>query len=157
MGASTRGLDGHRHADGFFPCLCFAKWESPLPQEFKRAVARRFLLTLVHRSCRLEKQSPTPRQPDTPAGRPNRRSPSVSQLVPRSSRMWRIMKGLYLGDRRDAHDRHLLVGMGITHILNCAHEVPCWYRRDFRYYHLKLTDPDPEFHEYIEAICRFIR
>src|SRR5438094_6475192 len=67
------------------------------------------------------------------------------------------MKGLYLAGRRNALDRHLVVGMGIIHILNCAHEVPCWYRRDFRYYHLKLTDPDPEFHEYIEAICRFIR
>jgi protein-tyrosine phosphatase len=70
--------------------------------------------------------------------------------------MRQIGRGLFLGDRMDAHDRDLLVALGITHILNCAEEVPCWYRRDFRYYHLKLTDPDPEFHEYIEKFCRFI-
>jgi hypothetical protein len=70
--------------------------------------------------------------------------------------MWRIARGLFLGDCRDAHDRDLLLGLGITHVLNCAAEMPCWYRRDFRYYHLKLTDPDPEFHEYIDKACRFI-
>lgn len=70
--------------------------------------------------------------------------------------MWQIMKRLYLGDRKDAHDRDLLESIGITHVLNCAEEVPCWYRRSFRYYHLKLTDPDPEFCEYIAKLCKFI-
>src|SRR5262245_7655808 len=70
--------------------------------------------------------------------------------------MWRIARGLFLGDRWSAHDRDLLVGMGITHILNCAEEIRCFYRRDFRYYHMKLTDPDPDFHEYIEKFCKFI-
>lgn len=70
--------------------------------------------------------------------------------------MWRIARGLYLGDCRDAHDRDLLLGAGVTHVLNCARELPCWYRGDFRYCHLRLTDPDPEFHEYIEKVCRFI-
>lgn len=70
--------------------------------------------------------------------------------------MWRSARGLYLGDGKDAHDRDLLRGLGVTHVLNCAREVPCWYRRDFRYRHLKLTDPDPEFHESIEEFCRFI-
>jgi atypical dual specificity phosphatase len=54
------------------------------------------------------------------------------------------------------HDRDLLVSVGITHVLNCTAEVPCWYRRDFRYYRLGLTGPDPEFHEYIEKLSRFI-
>jgi protein phosphatase slingshot len=70
--------------------------------------------------------------------------------------MWRIARGLYLGDRLDAHDRELLKRWEVTHILNCAAEIPCWHRADFRYLHLKLTDPDPEFHEYIERCCRFI-
>ena len=70
--------------------------------------------------------------------------------------MWRIARNLYLGDRKDAHDRELLVGTGVTHVVNCAHEVPSWYRRDFRYLRLRLTDPDPEFHESIEAFCKFI-
>jgi dual specificity phosphatase 12 len=70
--------------------------------------------------------------------------------------MWEIARGLYLGDRKDAHDRELLVGLGITHIVNCAAEIPCWHRQDFRYLRLKLTDPDPEFHESIEKFCKFI-
>ena len=41
--------------------------------------------------------------------------------------------------------------------LNCTVEVPCWYRRDFRYLRVGLTDPDPEFHEYIEKMCKFIQ
>ena len=71
--------------------------------------------------------------------------------------MWRIVKNLYLGDWKDAHDRDLLIRTGVTHVLNCAEEVPCWHPEDFTYCHLQLTDPDPEFHEYIEGLCRFIR
>jgi len=70
--------------------------------------------------------------------------------------MWRIARGLYLGDHKDAHDQQLLVGMGVSHILNCAREMPCFYRRDFRYLHLKLSDPDPDFQAHIEKFCRFI-
>jgi protein-tyrosine phosphatase len=70
--------------------------------------------------------------------------------------MWRVLHKLYLGDGRDAKDHSLLMSVGITHILNCAVDVPCWYPEDFRYLHLELTDPDPEFHEHIEPLCAFI-
>ena len=50
-----------------------------------------------------------------------------------------------------------LTGAGITHVLNCAREVPCSYRGEFRYWHLRLTDPDQAFQDEIERICRFIR
>lgn len=70
--------------------------------------------------------------------------------------MWRIARNLYLGDRKDAHDRELLTGLGVTHVINCAREVPSWYPTDFRYLCLRLTDPDPEFHESIETFCKFI-
>lgn len=70
--------------------------------------------------------------------------------------VWQIARNLYLGDRKDAHDRDLLTRVGVTHVVNCAAEVPCWYHRDFRYLRLPLTDPDPEFHESIETFCRFI-
>jgi protein-tyrosine phosphatase len=70
--------------------------------------------------------------------------------------MWRIAKGLFLGDARDARDRDLLAGSGITDILNCAREVPCWFRKDLRYFHLKLADPDPAFQDHIDRFCRFI-
>jgi protein-tyrosine phosphatase len=71
--------------------------------------------------------------------------------------MWRIRRKLYLGDVYTARDRHWLEMTGITHILNCAEELPCFHRGHFRYLHLRLTDPDPEFHEYIEKLCKFIR
>lgn len=71
--------------------------------------------------------------------------------------MWQIARGLSLGDGKDAHDRDLLLGRGITHVLNCAREVPCWYPTDFRYLHLRLRDPDPSFTDHIERICTFIR
>lgn len=71
--------------------------------------------------------------------------------------MWRIRRNLFLGDIYTARDRACLEQAGVTHVLNCAAEVPCYHRRQFRYLHVKLTDPDPEFHEVIEPICRFIR
>jgi protein-tyrosine phosphatase len=71
--------------------------------------------------------------------------------------VWQIIRRLYLGNQFDARDYDLLQWQGITHILNCAIEVPCWYPRDFVYRHLELTDPDLEFHEYIDDICSFIR
>jgi protein-tyrosine phosphatase len=71
--------------------------------------------------------------------------------------MWRIVRGLYLGDARDALDRELLLGAGVTHVLNCAREVPCQFRGEFRYCHLRMSDPDPAFEGEIERVCRFIR
>lgn len=70
--------------------------------------------------------------------------------------MWRIAKNLYLGDARDALDRDFLLGSGVTHVLNCAREVPCRFRSDFRYCHLRLADPDLAFQDEIERFCRFI-
>jgi hypothetical protein len=71
--------------------------------------------------------------------------------------MWRILPNVYLGDAQDACNRALLEHCGITHILNCASEVPCTFGRGFRYLHLELTDPDPTFADHIPEICRFIR
>ena len=71
--------------------------------------------------------------------------------------MWRIIRGLYLGDQFDAQNRFLLDDLRITHILNCAVEIPCFFRNDFRYLHLKMNDPDPDFIDHIPRIRRFIR
>lgn len=70
--------------------------------------------------------------------------------------MWRIARGLYLGDRKDARDLVLLRGQSITHIVNCAVELPCWYRQELRYLELRLHDPDDRFHDCIKRFCRFI-
>ncbi len=70
--------------------------------------------------------------------------------------MWRIVRNLYLGDEQDAHNRFLLDQYRITHILNCAAEVKCPFRRDFEYLRLELRDPDPAFADCISEICDFI-
>lgn len=71
--------------------------------------------------------------------------------------MWRIARGLYLGDQLDSQNRYLLTHHGITHVLNCASELPCLFPTDFEYLHLELNDPDPAFSDCIDAICAFIR
>ena len=70
--------------------------------------------------------------------------------------MWRVIRDLYLGDGVDARSREILEEHGITHILNCAEEVPCFFSRDFLYLHLEMTDPDAAFIEYIAELCTFI-
>jgi protein-tyrosine phosphatase len=70
--------------------------------------------------------------------------------------MWRIARDLYLGDARDARDRSLLEECGITHVLNCAYDVPCYHADRFAYLHLPLADPDPEFADCIADLCDFI-
>lgn len=71
--------------------------------------------------------------------------------------MWKILRGLYLGNRRDAYDLDMLRSVGITHVLNCAWEIPCFHRGEFRYLHVKMQDPDPYFQDHIERACKFIR
>lgn len=71
--------------------------------------------------------------------------------------MWKILPNLYLGDEQDSCNRAVLDQYGISHILNCASEVPCTFQGAFRYLHLELTDPDPCFADHIVEICRFIR
>jgi len=70
--------------------------------------------------------------------------------------MWSISRRLYLGDWKDAADGDLLSGIGITHVLNCAREVPCHHPTTFEYLHLPLDDPDSTFIDYIPELCEFI-
>ncbi|MBM3212252.1 dual specificity protein phosphatase family protein [Candidatus Poribacteria bacterium] len=70
--------------------------------------------------------------------------------------MWLILDSLYLGDRRAASNLHLLIEHGITHILNCARELPNYFPSDFEYLALKLHDPDPDFIKVIKPACEFI-
>jgi len=70
--------------------------------------------------------------------------------------MWLVWDSLFLGDKRDASEFGLLKRHGITHIVNCTREVPCYFPFDFEYLTLGLADPDPEFIELIEHTCQFI-
>jgi hypothetical protein len=70
--------------------------------------------------------------------------------------MWQILDDLYLGDELDAQKKDWLKDYAITHILNCAAEVSCYYPKSFQYLHLELYDPDSAFIDYISDICHFI-
>ena len=70
--------------------------------------------------------------------------------------MWEILPDLFLGDRGDACDRDRLQRRGITHIVNCSKELPCYFEGDFKYLWLRMEDPDKRFGEKIPAFCEFI-
>ena len=70
--------------------------------------------------------------------------------------MIQILDNLYLGNRESARDLRRLKQEGITHIVNCASELPNYHAGEFIYLAMKLLDPDPEFHRHIVDVCTFI-
>jgi protein-tyrosine phosphatase len=67
-----------------------------------------------------------------------------------------ILDDLYLGNRDSARDLRRLKEAGITHIVNCACELPNYHEGEFVYLPLMLFDPDPEYHRQIASVCAFI-
>jgi hypothetical protein len=66
---------------------------------------------------------------------------------------------LYLGNAQFASDADLLTGLGITHIVNCAKEVPDYFKGDFnfQYLHLMLDDvPDENITRIFKVSAQFI-
>jgi hypothetical protein len=70
--------------------------------------------------------------------------------------MIEIIDNLYLGNRESARDLRRLREAGITHIVNCASELPNYHESEFVYLQLMLLDPDPEYHRHIEPVCAFL-
>lgn len=71
-----------------------------------------------------------------------------------------VYPGLYLGNAAFASDVHLLTGLGITHIVNCAKEVPDYFKGDFNfeYLHLMLDDvPNENITRFFELSRKFIK
>jgi hypothetical protein len=66
------------------------------------------------------------------------------------------MPSLFLGDVQDARDLPALKREGITHIVNCASELPCYFGEDFIYLALRLRDPDARLGTQIDKVCEFI-
>jgi protein-tyrosine phosphatase len=52
----------------------------------------------------------------------------------------KITDYLYLGSIDAAQSEDKLRGFGITHVLNCADDVDCYFPDTFRYMHLKIED-----------------
>lgn len=70
--------------------------------------------------------------------------------------MWRIADNLFLGQASDSTDLIALRNAGISHIVNCAAELPCCHAVEFQYLHLQLKDPDPSFASAIPEACQFV-
>jgi hypothetical protein len=70
--------------------------------------------------------------------------------------MMRIIEGLYLGNREDARDLCRMEMNGITHVVNCADELPNYHDGTLTYLSLRLRDPDPTFRDRIVETCAFI-
>jgi hypothetical protein len=70
--------------------------------------------------------------------------------------MIQILEGLYLGNRESARDLARLREAGITHVVNCACELPNYHDGHFVYLALGLRDPDPNLREHIARVCGFI-
>jgi protein-tyrosine phosphatase len=71
-----------------------------------------------------------------------------------------VYPGLYLGNAAFASDADLLTGLGITHIVNCAKEVPDYFKGDFNfeYLHLMLDDiPNENITRFFELSRKFIK
>ena len=73
-----------------------------------------------------------------------------------------ILPGLYIGNARFSRNRDELERLEITHILNCAKELQCWYievilNQDFVYFKLPFKDTlDQRILEDLSITTRFI-
>lgn len=70
--------------------------------------------------------------------------------------MWQIIDGLFLGTAEDGNSLDGLDAAGISHIVNCAAELPCAFPDRFNYLHLALHDPDEGLHGRIADAFSFI-
>ena len=69
----------------------------------------------------------------------------------------KIVDNLYLGDFRAADNPELLKSYGITHIVNCAFNLPSKYNGMFTYLDLKLRDePDQVIFPQVDNAYKFI-
>jgi hypothetical protein len=70
--------------------------------------------------------------------------------------MIQILEGLYLGNREAARDLRRLREAGITHVVNCADELPNYHDDHLVYLALRLRDPDPNLGRHLARACAFI-
>ena len=70
--------------------------------------------------------------------------------------MWRISSGLFVSTNTDAANSVLLQSIPITHIVNCALELPSHFPDEYGYLRLNLKDPDEKLIDRIDGTCRFI-
>ncbi len=68
-----------------------------------------------------------------------------------------IVPGIYLGDRRDAANINLLQKLCISHVLNCAKQLPNYHKHDFVYCNLDVLDKlNANIEQYFPTAVAFI-
>jgi hypothetical protein len=67
-----------------------------------------------------------------------------------------ILERLYLGGREEARDGRQLQQHGITHVVNCAIEVPNYHPHMFTYLRMDIHDPDARFYRHLGTVRTFI-
>lgn len=70
--------------------------------------------------------------------------------------MWKIADALYLGTKEDAADLTLLKSNQVSHVINCALELPCYFEEELEYLALSLKDPDHGLLAQLERAMIFI-
>lgn len=70
--------------------------------------------------------------------------------------MIQCLENLWVGDARDASNLDELRRHGITHLVNCASEVDCYFEGVFSYFRLPTIGPDPSFRKQFARACAFV-
>jgi protein-tyrosine phosphatase len=71
--------------------------------------------------------------------------------------MTKVLPRLYIGDMGNASDYKWLKAHGITHIINCADEIPNYFSGQFHYLRMKMLDaPNEYILNKLEPSCQYI-
>jgi len=63
---------------------------------------------------------------------------------------------MYISDYLVANDEKFLTNLGITHIINCAKEIPNYHEDKFTYLNLNLCDNDEDILKCQQVVLDFI-
>lgn len=70
--------------------------------------------------------------------------------------MIQCLENLFVGNARDASNLDELRRLGITHMVNCATEVDCYFEGLFSYFRLPSISPDQAFRKQVARACAFV-
>lgn len=79
------------------------------------------------------------------------------RVLPFKIQISKIEGSLYLGSIEDAYDGKKLAGLGITHVLNMATEIPNFHEGRFEYKKINGRDvPTFQMHKHFDEVADFI-
>lgn len=79
------------------------------------------------------------------------------RVLPFKIQISRVEPNLFLGSIEDAYDVKKLAGLGVTHVLNMATEIPNFYEDRFEYKKVHGRDiPSFQMHRHFDEVADFI-